>query len=443
MKDRLNSLYGQLILFAVLVLVLAVSLPILIMGLFRGVLTEERLQAISGPYIIHLVSRMEEGALPLENMPKRAPGLNMRVEAFAHKNLHLTQDQKRQMKDGSQAVIFRDNKPDGIFTMVAPCGGDLLLITVDGRGLRNLVNLLTTVYCLQVLAGGVVIALITARRIVRPIIVLNNAARRVTAGDFSIRLPYRKAATELTSLTDSFNTMVDKLGKVEMLRSGFISDVSHEFKIPLTTISGYAHLLQGDCSREEAEEYKATIMEESIRLTKLVDNILTLNRLERKTVKLEYDTISVAEQVRRALTLYEPTWSEKGIFVRFELEEVALVGYESLLMQVWTNLIDNAIKFTPEGGIIVISLTSDEEETGIIFSIRDSGPGIAAAQAAHIFDKFYQADNSRGTEGNGLGLAIVNRIVQIHRGDISVESKPGEGSVFTVRAKSLLPDFQG
>jgi signal transduction histidine kinase len=126
----------------------------------------------------------------------------------------------------------------------------------------------------------------------------------------------------------------------------------------------------------------------------------------------------------------------KGIDARFELEEISIAGYETLLMQVWTNLIDNAIKFTPTGGIIVLSLTRDDDGNGVIFSIRDSGVGIAPGQVDHIFDKFYQADNSRGTEGNGLGLAIVSRIVQIHGGTIRVESSPGEGSVFTVFLKN-------
>jgi signal transduction histidine kinase len=307
---------------------------------------------------------------------------------------------------------------------------------MDSKRLLSVASILFTIVKIQGVLCGLLLIIIIARRLVRPVIALDEAAKRVAAGDFTIRLPARKTANELATLTDNFNTMAENLGKVEMLRSGFISDVSHEFKIPLTTISGYARLLRDGCAPEEMDEYADIIMEETIRLSKLVDNILTLNRIERRSVRTQWEAIALDEQVRRALTHFEQAWMSKGIDARFELEEVSIVGYETLLMQVWTNLIDNAIKFTPTGGIIVLSLTRDDDGNGVIFSIRDSGVGIAPGQVDHIFDKFYQADNSRGTEGNGLGLAIVSRIVQIHGGTIRVESSPGEGSVFTVFLKS-------
>jgi len=289
-----------------------------------------------------------------------------------------------------------------------------------------------TVWRIMLVLAGTYVITAHVRATIIPIYSLDNEMRNAADGRFDIRVPDAGDTAELLSLQASFAVITDELRRVEKLRSGIIHDVSHEFKIPLTTISGYARIIHDSCGDNEIKEYSATIMGDIGRLTKLVDNILTLNRLDRHS-QLEIEAIQLDEQIRRVLAVYEPAWRKKRVDFRVELEEVVVIGYGGLLMQIWTNLVDNAVKFTPEGGTVDIELENDALSEGIVFTIRDSGDGIGPGQVRHIFESFFQADNSRGTEGNGLGLAIVSRIVQIHGGTIAVKSKSGEGATFTVK----------
>ncbi|MDR2932758.1 MAG: HAMP domain-containing histidine kinase, partial [Oscillospiraceae bacterium] len=345
--------------------------------------------------------------------------------------LPLTDDQRAAFDASKNVNVFDGSALSGSFFAVARIHGGYAVIDSDVGTLFDKIKTASYIVSLLSFIIGAVVILIGGRHVVRPILKLDRAAKKVAAGDLSVRIDDKRCGKdEIGSLINSFNRMMEELGEVEILRNGFISDVSHEFKIPLTTISGYAKLLQDGCDAGEQAEYTQVIIEESRHLSTLVDNILILNRLEKNEGEAETEEIAVAEQVRRALTLYEPMWTEKNIALTFDLEEITVRGYGVLLMQVWSNLIDNAIKFTPESGRVAIRLY--HENRGIIFSIQDTGSGIDADQQQRIFDKFYKAAHARNTEGNGLGLAIVKRIVEIHGGTVTVASIPGGATTFTV-----------
>ena len=252
----------------------------------------------------------------------------------------------------------------------------------------------------------------------------------MAAGDFTVRIPAPKRMDEIGSLIESFNTMTRELGSVEMLRSNFVSDISHEFKTPLTAIEGYAKLLEGDCSPEERREYVGTITDETRRLSVLVANILMINRLDKGNIPSERHPVRIDEQIRHALALCEAGWTGKNLELDLELDEIYFAGYESLLMQVWANLIDNAVKFSPDGGRISLALHQKGER--VVFVICNDGDNIPEESRPHLFEQFYKADPSRGGEGNGLGLSIVKRVAELHGGEVSVENLPGSGVRFTI-----------
>ena len=219
---------------------------------------------------------------------------------------------------------------------------------------------------------------------------------------------------------------------METLRSDFISSISHEFKTPLASIQGFARLLQRkDLPPERVEEYTQVILEETTRLTTLSSNILRLNALENQSIPHKATEFSLDEQIRRSVLLLVSQWEPKEIEFDMELEPLSYYGDQELLQQVWMNLVGNAIKFSHKGGHI--GLTLKRERQGVSFVCRDEGVGISPADQKRVFEKFYQADRSRAKEGNGLGLAIVQRILNLCGGSISFESQLGKGSAFTVK----------
>ncbi len=223
--------------------------------------------------------------------------------------------------------------------------------------------------------------------------------------------------------------MAEELKSIEILRNDFISDISHEFKTPLTSIEGYTKLLE-NCTDEERKAYIDIITEETKRLSILSTNILTLNSIENESSPIYTEEFALDEQIRKAILLLEHKWTEKEIQLDIELDKIKFKGNKNLMYQVWINLIDNAIKFSKIGGIIEIRL---EKIDNIIFSIRDEGEGISLEDNKKVFDKFYKADKSRNSEGTGLGLSIVKRIVNMHNGEISLDSELGKGTKVMVK----------
>ncbi len=281
---------------------------------------------------------------------------------------------------------------------------------------------------------GSVLFLFVGKIVVNPTKKLIKATEKVAAGDFDIELENHRT-DEMGILISSFNTMAKELKSIEILRNDFISDISHEFRTPLTSIEGYTKLLR-DCNEEERREYIDIIIEETKRLSLLTTNILTLNKIDNQNISTPMEDFIMDEQIRKAILLLENKWVEKDIELEIDLENIQYRGNPSLMYQVWINLIDNAIKFSPKGGTVEVKLY--EEQGNIIFSIKDNGVGISKEDQKKIFDKFYKSDKSRNTDGNGLGLSIVKRIIEIHKGQILLESSINMGTSIMVKLSKQI-----
>ena len=225
--------------------------------------------------------------------------------------------------------------------------------------------------------------------------------------------------------------MTRELARTEILRNDFVENVSHEFKTPLAAIEGYVTLLQKkDLTEEKRQEYTEKILNNTQRLSRLSGNILLLSRLENRESEIQTEDFELDEQIRQVLLYMENEWSAKNIELDLDLEECTYRGNRDLIANVWRNLLDNAIKFSPDGGAVRVQLHQREDR--VLITVEDEGPGISEEDRSRIFEKFYQADRSRSGSGNGLGLALVRRIVTLHGGDVTVESEPGRGALFTV-----------
>lgn len=260
---------------------------------------------------------------------------------------------------------------------------------------------------------------------------LNAASRKVASGDYNIKLSYDGHITEIANVFENFNIMTQELNSVEMMRNDFIANVSHEFKTPLSSIIGYMTLLQDtDLPMEERQEYIRRTIFNIEKLNHLTGNILQLSKLENQSCAFPTASYRLDEQIREALVLLEPKWNAKQLVLDLDMEEVICTGPQTLLFQVWTNLIGNAIKFSANGGSIRIRLTHADAEIHVLIS--DDGIGMTEETMSHIFEKFYQGDSSRKEQGNGLGLALCKEILERADGKIYVDSSLGNGATFLV-----------
>ena len=286
---------------------------------------------------------------------------------------------------------------------------------------------------------GVAIAAILNHAFIKPLTDLAAAMRRVADGNFDTQLKCKSTISDIKEVYASFNLMVKALGETETLQTDFVSNVSHEFKTPINAIEGYASLLQdSELPREQQAQYVGKIIFNTKRLSDLVGNILLLSKVNNESIRPKANTYRLDEQIRQSIFALERKWTEKSIDLDIEMDEVEYCGYEGFMMHVWTNLIDNAIKFDSYGGSIRLRLKKDGER--VRFTVSDTGPGIAPEEQSRIFTKFYQVDSSHKEEGNGLGLALVKRIVTSSGGNISVESEPGAGATFTVELPLSVKD---
>lgn len=272
----------------------------------------------------------------------------------------------------------------------------------------------------------------------RPLKKITDATEKIMQGDFSVRIDHRKSLVDdgnFALIGESLNKMAQELGSVETLRTDFISNVSHELKTPLAVMQNYGTMLQTpDLSEEKRIEYAKGITDNSRRLAALITNILKLNKLENQQIFPTCEKYDLSNQLCECLLQFEEVWEEKNIEIETELEDdVYIASDEELLALVWSNLFSNAFKFTEDNGRVTVSLTADEEYA--VVRISDTGCGISAETGKHIFEKFYQGDTSHATQGNGLGLALVKRVIDICKGEITVFSEAGKGSTFTVRLK--------
>lgn len=325
----------------------------------------------------------------------------------------------------------------GLVAFVVTCNFVLFLniaqyekATIRGAAIVTFINVLV-ITLLFYLVDGV-------RRmwtVTRPVKRIKDGMNRMVAGDFSVRIPYIKgenSSNEFDAIIKGFNEMAAELSGVETLRTDFISNVSHELKTPLSVIQNYATMLQSKIlSEEQRIEYASAISEQTRKLSNLITNILKLNRLENQQIYPEKKQYNLTEQLCECLLTFERAWEEKDIEIETDMDEDVLVSQDAeLLSLVWNNLFSNAIKFSEEKGVVGIRL---KRENGMItVEVSDNGCGISPEVGSHIFEKFYQGDTSHATQGNGLGLALVKRVIDIVGGEIHVQSMLGEGTTFQV-----------
>ena len=284
------------------------------------------------------------------------------------------------------------------------------------------------------MAVGSVVTLIVSKYFFAPIKKLGEAMERVADGDFDVRLEGKSSSKEIMEVYSGFNMMANELSATEILQTDFVSNVSHEFKTPINAIEGYATLLQDSENLSPAQHaYVDKIVYNTHRLSILVGSILLLSKLENQQIPTGQTSYRLDEQIRHSIVALEPAWEKKDVEFDVELARAVYVGNEPMMRHVWDNLISNAIKFSPQGGTVRMVLENREE--GLVFAISDDGPGISEEAQKHIFDKFYQADSSHKQEGNGLGLALVKRILSMENGKIQVTNEKNGGACFTVTLK--------
>ncbi|MBR3878599.1 MAG: HAMP domain-containing histidine kinase, partial [Clostridia bacterium] len=271
----------------------------------------------------------------------------------------------------------------------------------------------------------------------RPVKMITDAAQRIMNGDFSVRVKHMHGSgiEGFNQIGESINAMAEELSSVETLRTDFIANVSHEMKTPLAVMQNYGTLMQApDLAEEKRIEYAKAIIDSSRRLADMMTNILKLNRLENQQIYPQIENFDLGEQLCESLLQYESTWERKNIEIETDIAESVHVSADAeLLSLVWNNLFSNAFKFTEDGGRVTLILTADEKFATV--KVSDTGCGMSAEIGAHIFEKFYQGDTSHATQGNGLGLALVKRVVDIMQGEIGVESAVGVGTTFTVKIR--------
>lgn len=281
-----------------------------------------------------------------------------------------------------------------------------------------------------IIIGGIIMR-ISSQKMLKPIEQITDATKKVASGNFNVKLETNRN-DEIGELTDNFNKMVTDLASIECLQKEFIDNVSHEIKTPISSIQGFAQLLEDDrLSAEERKEYCSIIKEESNRLMNLSTNILKLSKLQNQNKIINKEQIDIAEQIRKTISLLESKWKEKELVFNVSLEEKYFYGDEDLIFQVWINLIENAIKFSKPKGKIDIILK--ENKNYIEVQIKDSGIGMSKEEKERIFTRFYQIDKSHSEVGSGLGLAIVKRIIELSNGEIKVISEKDVGTTIIVK----------
>jgi len=289
-------------------------------------------------------------------------------------------------------------------------------------------------------ALGTALSAITGRVPLKPVNKVINAMNRLASGNYHTRLSFNGPLAKhpaVREVTDSFNAMAEELEHTELLRADFVNNFSHEFKTPIVSIAGFAMLLRkGDLSEQEREEYLEIIENESLRLSAMATNVLNMTKVENQTILTDVRSFNLSEQLRSCVLQLENRWTGKDLEWEMEPMEYTVSGSEELLREVWLNLLDNAIKFSPKWGVIRVSITERDGITAV--SVTNTGSEIAPEERERIFQKFYQSDRSHATEGNGIGLAVVKRVVELHRGAVLVDSGEDK-TTFTV----LLPNSDG
>ena len=340
----------------------------------------------------------------------------------------LNTKELQQLQNGE--ILIHGSEISYDMAVIVYCDGKYICLKPDlgNSAISTFLHAQTLMTIFQIILGVVLIT-ITSITVVIPIKRLSKVAHDVTNGDLSVTVK-KCGSSEIGELTNNFNLMIHTLSENEYLHKEFVSNVAHEFNTPITSLKGYAKLIQKKSDNVQIKSYADIIMYESDRLSRLSADLLRLSELEHSDTPLKMENFCLDEQIRRAVVLLQNQWESKSLDIELELEEIYYTGEEALLYQVWINLLSNSIKFTGTNGKITVQLVRKKDEIETV--IKDNGIGLSDSQREKIFYRFYKADSSRSSEGTGLGLTIAKRIVDLHGGKISVQSQIGKGCCFIV-----------
>ena len=357
----------------------------------------------------------------------------MSKKGFFNFNFHFTEQKQRL----SLAFTFAFIVFAIVFAAILAAIGVSALFFYFGwlvpqEGELNIGIIFSFVALFSIVAGWL-IAFFSSRIPLRPVNRMIRMMRRLSIGDFAARLEFDGALANhpaFVEIAENFNKMAEELQSTELLRSDFINNFSHEFKTPIVSITGFARLVnRGNLTEEQRAQYLTAIETESLRLSYMATNVLNLTKVENQTILSDVGEFNLSEQLRDAILLLESKWAKRDIDLQVDFEEYTVEANEEMLKQVWINLIDNAVKFTPDKNAVSVAI--EEGAGSLVVTVANTGSEIPPEKQEKIFRKFYQADESHASEGNGIGLAIVKRIVELHRGRITVSSGEGKTS-FTV-----------
>jgi Signal transduction histidine kinase len=341
----------------------------------------------------------------------------------------LSGDIKSRLDKGEKVYVF--NKPFTSPTTLIKLGDETVKITIRKQDVFETFRFRIALALLSLLIIACTILALASTRMLKPVLKLTEATQKVAAGDFNVTVDIR-SNDEIGILIKNFNRMAKELGAMEYLQKDFIRNVSHEFKTPIASIQGFARLLQNEgLPEEDRKEFSGIILEETNRLSRLSSNILRLSKLENQKEPAAKNEFNLDEQLRSVIVLLEPEWSKKELELDVSLEASVCSGDEELLQQVWINLIENAIKFSRQNGTIFIR--SAKKEQMVEVEVTDTGIGMDAATQERVFERFYQGNASHSSEGSGLGLSIVKRILELSGGEIQIKSSLNQGTSFLVR----------
>lgn len=328
----------------------------------------------------------------------------------------------------------------GILLLSLGLAALVVWLLVETGAIRSYSDLPSTTMSIALYMGlislviGTVLAFTLSNIPLKPVNNIVNMLNRLAAGDFAVRIRLKKPYSNFSVVSDmgeSFNKMAAELEQTELLRSDFVNNFAHEFKTPIVSIAGFAKVLRrGNLSEEEQKQYIGVIEEESLRLADMATNLLNLSRVENQQLLSDVKEYNLSEQLRSCVLLLENKWEEKNLELNLDFEEYTISASEELLRQAWINLIDNAVKFSPPGGSVSVGIA--EADGTLTVTISNTGSSIAPENLEKIFHKFYQEDESHSGKGNGIGLAIVERVVRLHGGEVSADSREGV-TTFTVR----------
>ncbi|WP_028042370.1 sensor histidine kinase [Candidatus Stoquefichus massiliensis] len=383
-----------------------------------------------------------------DNLPKVLSGyastseVSFFIETQGHKEVYgtlsgrqLTTKEHQLLEENlGKTISLRDSSMRKLAKSFEVNGQEYIVFVQKDIGKKEMVfvdSAMIAVFCM--LIAGSITFLVIADIIVKPISRLNKATNELSKGNYRVRVNY-SGNDEIARLNRSFNQMAQQLAKQEETRQQFISDVSHEFQTPLTAIQGFATILKNEkLTDEQRQKYADIILFHSKRLSTLSKNMLQLTILDGEDVKIETSEFSLIEQLNRVIETQDNLAMSKNIEIEFNIpkNDVIIEADESRLEQVWINLVNNAIKYTNDNGVVTISIKKTSKEVEV--TIQDTGVGMSKEAISHIFERFYRQDKSRSVEGNGLGLSIVKRIIDLHQGTIDVKSREDGGSQFIVR----------